>query len=111
MTAVETGPKSLGWPATSIFTESFQRINIHVGASNAFELHLGRTGQTVHVPAHLSIIDVLRNHNIDVPSSCQQGVCGTCVTEVVEGIVEHQDAVLTDDENNAYVPMRFSSSR
>ena len=103
MTAVETGAESLGWPATSIFTESFGSTNIHVGASNAFELHLGRTGQTVHVPAHLSIIGVLRNHNIDMPSSCQQGVCGTCVTEVVEGIVEHQDAVLTDDERATHM--------
>ena len=111
MDVVANGAKSLGWPVTSVFTESFGSKTTQLETSTAFELHLKKSNKTVHVPAHLSIIDVLRTHNIDIPSSCQQGVCGTCVTEVVEGGVDHQDAVLTDDERATHMCPCVSRAR
>ena len=30
--------------------------------------------------------------------SCEQGVCGTCLTPVLEGIPEHRDLYQTDEE-------------
>ncbi len=39
---------------------------------------------------------VLVAGGIVIPISCEQGVCGTCVTRVREGIVDHRDLFLTE---------------
>jgi vanillate O-demethylase ferredoxin subunit len=33
--------------------------------------------------------------------SCEQGVCGTCLTRVLQGEVDHRDAYLTPEEQAA----------
>jgi vanillate O-demethylase ferredoxin subunit len=33
--------------------------------------------------------------------SCQQGICGTCLTRVLEGKVEHKDLYLSPEEREA----------
>ena len=35
---------------------------------------------------------------IEVPSSCIQGVCGSCETRVLDGVPDHRDVILTPDE-------------
>ena len=45
-----------------------------------------------------SILDVLIENNISVPFACNDGVCGTCETHVLEGRPDHRDAILTDEE-------------
>jgi vanillate O-demethylase ferredoxin subunit len=47
------------------------------------------------VPADKQILDVLAAKNIEVPWSCSQGVCGSCITPVLSGDIEHRDAVLS----------------
>jgi vanillate monooxygenase ferredoxin subunit len=66
-----------------------------------FHVRLARTGQTLPVPREKSVLDVLRAAGVDVASSCQQGVCGTCVTRVLEGVPEHWDLYLTPEEQQA----------
>jgi vanillate O-demethylase ferredoxin subunit len=44
---------------------------------------------------------------VTVPTSCQQGVCRTCLTPVLEGEVEHKDLYLTPEEqaaNDQFLP-------
>jgi ferredoxin len=53
---------------------------------------------TLQVPAGKSILDVLRENSIDMPSSCQQGACGTCRLNVLEGEPDHQDVFLNESE-------------
>jgi vanillate O-demethylase ferredoxin subunit len=55
-------------------------------------------GGTYTVPAEASILHVLSDRGIDVPRSCEQGVCGTCLTGVLEGEPDHRDVFLTDAE-------------
>lgn len=60
-----------------------------------FELVLRRTGQTLKVPPDQTVLDVLLEAGIEVDSSCEEGVCGTCETRVLAGRVDHRDHILT----------------
>ena len=53
------------------------------------------------VPAECTVIAALAANGVDVLTSCEQGVCGTCATRVLEGEPDHRDAYLTDDEKAA----------
>ncbi|SNS57829.1 2Fe-2S iron-sulfur cluster binding domain-containing protein, partial [Noviherbaspirillum humi] len=35
------------------------------------------------------------------PVSCEQGICGTCITRVLEGEPDHRDLYFTDEEKAA----------
>ena len=50
------------------------------------------------VPQNQSIVQVLRAAGVDIPTSCEEGVCGTCRTTYLEGDPEHNDFVLTTKE-------------
>jgi vanillate O-demethylase ferredoxin subunit len=65
---------------------------------HAFTVHLARSDRTLNVPAGVSLLQTLREHRIDVPTSCEQGVCGTCRTRVLDGTPLHRDAFLTPQE-------------
>jgi len=64
----------------------------------SFEVKLARSGRTVTIPENRTIVDVLREEGIDTETSCEQGVCGTCVTRVLDGVPEHHDCFLTAQE-------------
>jgi ferredoxin len=65
----------------------------------------------VRVPAGVSILKSLEEAGVPVLSSCQEGTCGTCETEVLDGEPEHRDAVLTDAERQAGDLMMICVSR
>jgi len=72
-----------------------------------FEVCIASTGVVLGVAPDRSILDVLREAGIDMPSSCEVGVCGTCVTRVVAGRPDHQDMYLTEEErgrNDQFTP-------
>ncbi|MNI63072.1 Phenoxybenzoate dioxygenase subunit beta [compost metagenome] len=59
------------------------------------------------MPAERNVIEVLNEHGIEVPVSCEQGVCGTCVTRVLKGQPDHRDSYLTEQEraaNDCFTP-------
>jgi vanillate O-demethylase ferredoxin subunit len=66
-----------------------------------FEIEVASSGQIYRVEAGDSILDVLLDNGHDVPCSCEQGLCGTCLIEVLDGVPDHRDAVLTDEERAA----------
>ncbi|MNF11318.1 Phenoxybenzoate dioxygenase subunit beta [compost metagenome] len=37
---------------------------------------------------------------MEISVSCQQGICGACITRVLDGQPDHRDQVLTDKERN-----------
>ena len=64
----------------------------------SFEVELRRTGKTITVDANESVLDAVLRSDVDAPFSCREGTCGTCETAVLEGVPEHRDSVLTEDE-------------
>jgi vanillate O-demethylase ferredoxin subunit len=76
-----------------------------------FEVALARSKLSFTVPAEKTILEVLAERGIQVLNSCGQGVCGTCVTGVLEGTPDHRDAFLSDKERKACDKMMLCVSR
>jgi ferredoxin len=57
------------------------------------------------------VLDVVEDAGIGVLSSCAEGTCGTCETPVLDGLPDHRDSVLTDDEKRRNDCMLICVSR
>ncbi len=68
------------------------------GYDRAFEIILNSSGEVIQIPADKTILQVLRDANHEVEYGCAEGVCGTCITDVLGGEIDHRDHVLTEDE-------------
>ena len=60
-------------------------------------------GQKITLTRSESIIDALARSGIDIPTSCQSGLCGTCKTRYISGEVEHGDCILSDEEHQEFL--------
>lgn len=85
-----------GWPAESVHREYFSADpRAWAGEHRGFDVRLARRGVTVHVPPELSLAEALTRAGVPIETSCEQGVCGTCLAKVLQGKPDHRDAVLT----------------
>ncbi len=89
-----------GWPEDAVHFEYFKNESDRRDASS-FEVHLAQRGQTLVVGEGMSLLESLRDAGVDMPSSCEQGVCGTCMATVLEGELDHQDVFFNDSERAA----------
>ncbi|CAG9000609.1 MAG: Carnitine monooxygenase reductase subunit [Candidatus Celerinatantimonas neptuna] len=93
--------RMLGWPDHKLHREFFSAPvaeNV-MSANKAFTIKIASTGEELFVDADTSIVRVLEEHGVFIPVSCEEGVCGTCKTCVVDGIPEHRDVFLSDQEH------------
>lgn len=86
------------WSPTAVHFEAFSEAETHKATDRPFNVKLARTGKTVAVPADKTILEVLRDNGLDVPSSCETGTCGTCRTKMLDGVADHRDLVLAEHE-------------
>jgi vanillate O-demethylase ferredoxin subunit len=87
------------WPPSNIHQEFFSPPqNLHRSDDAQFTVVLAKRGIKIIVPLGRSIVDTLHDHGINVDASYQQGFCGTCLTEVIEGEVDHRDTFLSAEE-------------
>jgi ferredoxin-NADP reductase len=91
---VRDGAAALGWPASQIHAEVFQAALDETFKPEPFDAKIASTGEILHVPADQSLLAVLRDHGIELPSSCELGVCGSCVCGYRDGTVIHRDVVI-----------------
>ncbi len=88
--------RRLGHPEAQIHREYF---SAEVDTSGeAFEVRLAKSGRKVAVPAGVPITRALAQAGVWIEVSCEQGVCGTCMCSVIEGVPDHRDNYLTEDE-------------
>lgn len=99
--AVHDRARAHGWPAGTVHDERFVATGTAPAGARRFKAVLGRSGRTVEVDEDHTLLEALTAAGVDVPSSCGQGICGTCVTPVLGGAVDHRDTYLTDDERAA----------
>lgn len=91
-----------GWPESQLHREYFSATpDADAASQESFEVQIASSGDTFIVEPGQSITDVLRANGMYVPTSCEQGVCGTCLTTVIDGIPDHRDHFLTEDERNS----------
>lgn len=86
------------WSPTAVHFEAFSEAETHKATDTAFNVRLARSGKVIAVPADKTILEVLRDDGLEVPSSCETGTCGTCRTKILAGIADHRDLVLAEHE-------------
>ena len=80
-------------------------------ADDGFWIDLARSGQSFHVPADRSILEVLEQNGHEVPYSCREGLCGTCETAVCGGEPDHRDYVYPPSQREGLRSMLICVSR
>ena len=99
--------KGLGWPAEQIHLEYFGAAAQDTSGDRAFQVKVASSGATYDIPAGETVVQALGKHGIEIMVSCEQGVCGTCITRVLEGECDHRDMYFTDEEkakNDQFTP-------
>ncbi|WP_258133889.1 PDR/VanB family oxidoreductase [Microbacterium sp. MYb45] len=103
---------SLDWPHGALHLERFQPKTFGESqGADTFEVVATRSDLVVTVDRGCSILEMLESAGIGVPSSCLEGVCGTCETTVIDGTPEHRDSILTPDERESNETMMICVSR
>jgi cytochrome P450/ferredoxin-NADP reductase len=101
-----------GWPRGALHVERFApRPQAEPARAVAFDVVLAQSGRTLTVPPDRSILSVLEQAGVGVLSSCAEGTCGTCETTVLEGVPEHRDSVLDEQERERNDCMMICVSR
>ncbi len=83
------------WPEEAVRFEAFQPLLDEGFAPEPFEILIRSTGASLPVPAERSALDILRSAGIELPSSCEIGVCGSCECGYLDGMPLHRDVVLS----------------
>jgi vanillate O-demethylase ferredoxin subunit len=109
MDAVLATARGAGWGESQLHWEFFS-----AGADTAprtgdeaFEVQLASSGRVVVVPPDKTVVQALAEAGVEVLVSCEQGVCGTCLTRVLQGTPDHRDVYLTPEEqaeNDQFTP-------
>jgi vanillate O-demethylase ferredoxin subunit len=79
--------------------------------AGSFQVKLAKSGKTFVVGADQTIVEALTAAGVEVATSCEQGVCGTCLTRVLAGRPDHRDMLLTEEEQQAGDQMLLCVSR
>jgi vanillate O-demethylase ferredoxin subunit len=92
--------RSAGWPDERLHCERFVAAALAAGsgADEPFEVEIASSGLVVRVGAKQTIVEALAERGVEIPTSCEQGVCGTCVVRVLRGTPDHRDDYLTAAE-------------
>ncbi|MGE8539681.1 MAG: PDR/VanB family oxidoreductase [Acinetobacter sp.] len=75
-----------------------------------YEIELAKSNLILKVPAGKSILDVVFEAGVSVPSSCREGICGSCETAILCGEADHRDALLSDEEKESNETMMICCS-
>jgi len=101
MDAVLGTARASGWIESQLHYEFFSAKVEASEADAAFEVVVASTGRVIPVAKAQTVVQALSAAGVDVQVACEQGVCGTCLTRVIEGVPDHKDVYLTDEERAA----------
>jgi tetrachlorobenzoquinone reductase len=87
-------------PSRLVHLEYFS-TDQEAATEGGFEVRLAKTGRTIAIAPGKTILAALLDAGIPVSYACSEGTCGTCETRVLDGLPDHRDVYLTDDEHAA----------
>lgn len=103
MEAVLSTARAQGWADEQLHWEFFAGADSSPRASDgSFEVQIASSGRVVVVPPDQTVTKALSAVGVEIMVSCEQGVCGTCLTRVLEGQIDHRDSYLTPEEQTAH---------
>ncbi len=86
----------------AIHFERFSAISdIEHAPNGSFEIEVQSTGAVYKVATEDTILDVLRANGVHVDFGCSEGLCGSCMVDVIGGEVDHRDSILTPEEQTS----------
>ena len=97
------------WPREQIHVEYFTAREA-AATSGGFTVQLARSHREFVIPPGASILHVLREGGLTLPSSCEEGVCAACETVVLEGVPDHRDSILSPAERSSNTVMMICCS-
>lgn len=97
---IETA-RAKGWAEDHVHSERFSAAPVDTAGDAPFDIEIESSGKIVRVDTGQSAIGALAGVGIVIPVSCEQGICGTCLTSVVGGVPDHRDSYLSDAEHDA----------
>jgi vanillate O-demethylase ferredoxin subunit len=101
MDAALGAARAAGWPEAQLHYEFFSAAPTATDSDGSFEVQLASSGRVVVVPKDKTVAQALASAGVEVMTSCEQGVCGTCITRVLEGEPDHRDLYFTPEEHAA----------
>jgi len=101
MDAVLGSARKEGWPEAQLHFEFFGAAVAPSADDVAFEVQLASSGLVITIASDQTVTQALAAAGVAIPTSCEQGVCGTCLTRVISGIPDHKDLYLMAEEQTA----------
>ena len=99
--------RAQNWQEDRLHREYFTAVPVDSSLDGHFSVKIASSGQVLEIPGDQTVIKVLERHGIEIAVSCEQGICGTCLTRVLDGVPEHRDLFLTEQEqalNDQFTP-------
>lgn len=90
---------SKNWQPSNIHREYFSAAPIDHSQDGSFEIEINSSGEILTVPADQSMLNVLEDNGYFIPVACEEGVCGTCLTGLLEGEADHKDVFMASQEH------------
>lgn len=95
MDCVEQTALQRDWPAAALHREHFQPVMAAAQQQRSASVVLQRSGVEVQVMPGESLLQAATRVGVALPVSCGMGICGACVSRVLEGEPEHRDECLS----------------
>ncbi|ATB29421.1 PDR/VanB family oxidoreductase [Melittangium boletus] len=114
MRAVREATNHHEWPREKVHFEAFSAEGVGAVGAQAdieFEVVVRSSGASYAVPPGSTVLQVLRQNGLRVPSDCEAGTCGACITRVLDGEPEHRDTFLPEAQRAARCNMMVCVSR
>lgn len=80
-------------------------------AGHSFEVELHRSGEVFTVAEGQPILAEVKARVPSHPFSCEEGYCGECEARVIDGVPDHRDDYLTEEEQQSGDVMMICVSR
>ncbi|WP_240161292.1 PDR/VanB family oxidoreductase [Gluconacetobacter azotocaptans] len=109
MDAVDAAAKAIGLPDDNVHREAFSALPVAGGTG--FEVLAAKSSVRVSVGENETIAAALARVGVKVAVSCEQGICGTCVVDLLEGMPDHRDEYLTEEERSEQIALCCSRAR
>jgi vanillate monooxygenase ferredoxin subunit len=93
--------KQKGWPEERIHVERFTAKVPPALLDKVFEVKIASTGAVIKIPGDKTVTASLEESGVKIPTSCEQGLCGTCKVRVLEGEADHRDKRLSAEQREA----------
>ena len=93
-----TTAEDKGWFTSQVHFEYFSISKLSNEETTSFDVRIASTGKVYPIPKDKSIASALAEQGITIPVSCQEGICGTCITTVLKGEPDHKDFYFSEEE-------------